>query len=293
MDIVIPEAFAAMPRWWSEGTEWLDHLPDLVKNQCQRWNLRICGHPAHGSNAIVFPVSRGRDKFALRLTPPGPDATDEIRALVFWNGRGTVRLYDSDVPHGASLLELVSSRESLNEVPVPEAMAQLGRIMRLLAVPGAEFAPSTGDIAASRSERLEQEWDHLGRPFAPAVLAEAMHVSRDLKASASNLAVNGDLHSAQVLRSERDGWITVDPLLLRGDIEYDLGRILWTRLDEMRSAAEIVRCFDTVVTEAKIERDRARNWVIFRTVDYWLWGLSVGLTEDPPRCARLLTAMTT
>jgi hypothetical protein len=24
-----------------------------------------------------------------------------------------------------------------------------------------------------------------------------------------------------------------------------------------------------------------------RSVDYWLWGLSVGLTEDPARCARV------
>jgi streptomycin 6-kinase len=48
--------------------------------------------------------------------------------------------------------------------------------------------------------------------------------------------------------------------------------------------------FDTVVTEAALDRDRARDWVVFRTVDYWLWGLKAGLTEDPLRCARLLTA---
>jgi len=25
-----------------------------------------------------------------------------------------------------------------------------------------------------------------------------------------------------------------------------------------------------------------------RCVDYWLWGLSVGLTEDPVRCQRII-----
>jgi streptomycin 6-kinase len=37
------------------------------------------------------------------------------------------------------------------------------------------------------------------------------------------LAVNGDLHSDQLLRGEREPWLTVDPVLLRGDIAYDLG----------------------------------------------------------------------
>jgi hypothetical protein len=37
--------------------------------------------------------------------------------------------------------------------------------------------------------------------------------------------------------------------------------------------------------------ERARDWVVWRTVDYWLWGLSAGLTEDPVRCARLVDAL--
>jgi streptomycin 6-kinase len=55
--------------------------------------------------------------------------------------------------------------------------------------------------------------------------------------------------------------LTVDPKLLRGDVEYDLGRVLWTRLDEMPTASDIVRQFDTVVAAAGIARDRARDWV--------------------------------
>jgi streptomycin 6-kinase len=108
-----------------------------------------------------------------------------------------------------------------------------------------------------------------------------------LSQTTSELAVNADLHSDQVLAGVREAWLTVDPVLYRGDIEFDLAPVLWTRLDEM---TDIVPHFDTVVTEAALDRDRARDWVIFRTVDYWLWGLRSGLTEDPLRCARLLTA---
>jgi len=67
--------------------------------------------------------------------------------------------------------------------------------------------------------------------------------------------------------------------------------VLWTRIDDMRDAAEIRRHFEVVVLQAGLDRDRARDWVVFRSVDYWLWGLEIGLTEDPLRCRRLVSAM--
>jgi hypothetical protein len=79
---------------------------------------------------------------------------------------------------------------------------------------------------------------------------------------------------------------------MRGEVAYDLARVLWTRVDEMPDAAAIVEHFDIVVREARLARDRARDWVVFRSVDYWLWGLGVGLTEDPQRCHRLADTFT-
>jgi streptomycin 6-kinase len=92
----------------------------------------------------------------------------------------------------------------------------------------------------------------------------------------------------RLLAGAREPWLTVDPVLYRGDIEFDLARVLWTRLDEM---PEIPPYFEIAVHEAGLDMDRARHWVVYRTVDYWLWGLSVGLTTDPVRCRRLVSAL--
>ena len=45
------------------------------------------------------------------------------------------------------------------------------------------------------------------------------------------------------------------------------------------------------MSEADLEPECARAWALFRTVDYWLWGLDNGLTQDPVRCARLFAAL--
>ena len=46
--------------------------------------------------------------------------------------------------------------------------------------------------------------------------------------------------------------------------------------------------FDRLVAEVGADRQRARGWAQVWCLDYWLWGLRVGLTEDPARCAALV-----
>lgn len=286
--IELPQTFLDMPRWWTDGKAWLEGLPAAVQAQCEAWDLRVDGELAHGSNAIAVPVERDGESLILRMSPPGAEVLDQVRALRWWDGRGMVRLYDADAGRGAMLLERLG--EPLSTRPVGEAVAVMGRLMRRLAVPAPADAHSTAQIAANRSAQLEDQWNALGRPFDQRFLAAALKVAPALARSTAESAVNGDLHADQVLRGTREAWLAVDPVLYRGDIEHDLARILWTRVDEMADAAEIVGHFDTIVTEAVLDREYARDWVVFRTVDYWLWGLNVGLTEDPIRCHRVLTA---
>jgi hypothetical protein len=40
--------------------------------------------------------------------------------------------------------------------------------------------------------------------------------------------------------------------------------------------------------EAGLDTELARCWTLLRAVDYQLWGLNLGLTEDPARCATVI-----
>jgi streptomycin 6-kinase len=290
--IKLPPSFLAMPRWWHEGEAWLTALAANVAAMCERWRLTPDGTPMHGSNALVVPVRRDGEPLVLRMTPPDDRTAAEVRALRFWDGRGTVRLIDADPARGASLLERLDGEHTLERLPLAEAVPHIARLMRRLAVPAPPNAPSTGDLVRDRLDTLDGDWNRLGRPFPGDVLDTVRADGERLRTPAEDLAVNGDLHFAQVLRGEREPWLAVDPVLLRGDIAYDLARILWTRLDEMATTDEVRRWFAIIVDVAGLDRDRTAAWVRFRTVDYWLWGLNYGLTEDPVRCARLVDVFT-
>jgi streptomycin 6-kinase len=286
--IDLPQTFLEMPRWWHEGSGWLAGLPDSVRVICGQWNLILDGRVMHGSNAIAVPVRRDGEPLVLRMTYPDDRTGDEIRALRFWDGRGTVRILDADPACGASLLERLDGEHTLASLPLPEALPIIARLMRRLAVPAPADARSTATIVQKRTLSFEPDWDRLGQPFPREILDAALAVSDDLATTSSTLAVNGDLHFEQVLRGTRESWLVVDPVLLRGDIDYDLARILWTRLDELATDRDVREAFETIVREAGLDHDRAHAWVLYRTLDYWLWGLGYGLTEDPVRCARLV-----
>ncbi len=287
--IIVPASFRSMPRWWSDGTAWLDALPMLVDAQCERWSLSPDGAPRHGSNALVLPVRRGGEQLALRLTPPGPEVATTIAALDFWSGRGTVELLAADVDHGALLLERLDADRSLASLPPAQALPILGQTIRRLAVPAPAEVRSTGDEAAEEAAGWRSRWSDLARPVPAGMLESAIAAAASVAVPETpDLAVDADLHCEQVLSGVREPWLVVDPILLRGDVGYDLARILWSRLDELGDDADIRRWLGVLVEAAELDRERARLWVVTRAASYLFWGLERGLTEDPPRCRRLL-----
>jgi streptomycin 6-kinase len=287
--IEVPATFRAMPRWWSDGTDWLDRLPELVAAQCELWNLTPEGDLRHGSNALVVLVRRGDERLALRLSPPGDDVATEAAALRFWDGRGTVRLLAADIVRRAQLLEWVTPGRSLHELSLTATAPVLGGVLRRLAVEAPPDTPSTGDLIAADLPDWPGRWRALSAPGPDHLLAAAIEAAEAVREPATPLlAVNGDLHFGQILSAEREPWLVVDPVLLRGDVGYDLGRLLWSRLDELPADRQVRDYLAAVVEAAELEPVRAERLVVVRAMSYLLWGLEHGLTEDPPRCLRLL-----
>jgi streptomycin 6-kinase len=289
--LAVPRSFLDMPRWWHDepGRGWLAELPSLVARLCDQWNLDVDGKPLHGSNALVVPVRRGGDLAALRLAPPGDDVAAETAALSHWAGRGVVQLLNADPGVGASLLERLDHSLSLQSVPVGEAVHVLGELARLLAVPAPDWARSTCAIAREASTNFLHEWERVDQPTSRTVVDSACEMAGWLSEQPVSMdSVNGDLHFEQVLAGRRHPWTVVDPILLSGDREYDVGRVLWSRIDELKNERQIVAAFDAFVAAAEVPPERARAWVIVRSMSYLLWGLQHGLTKDPPNCHRLL-----
>lgn len=119
------------------------------------------------------------------------------------------------------------------------------------------------------------------------VVPDALALQRST-ASQSKFLVNYDLHYADVLASTREPWLAVDPKVVAGDPEFGIAQLLWTRLEDIEANGGLGRLFPVLTDAAELDPGLARSWTLVRCVDYWLWGLSIGLTYDPARCGRIV-----
>lgn len=291
--IEVPAGLARSPRFWHDGAgrAWLEGLPRLVDETCERWGLRPDGEARHGSQALVVPVSSAEGPAALRLTPAGEGAPRDLDALRFWAGSPVVRVLRADEDGATMLLERLDPDRLLSSRPPDEVADVLGRLVAQLAVDAPPpDVPSTADEARSLAELGRKRWHESGRRVPAEVLGTAVGLAGDLTSGPPALAVNGDLHADQVLPDTTGEWRVVDPRLMRGDPAYDLARAVWTTVDRLPDADAILRFTDRLVGATGLDRSRAEAWLIVRTVAYWLWCLETGLTEDPVRCARFVAA---
>ncbi|MEU0569385.1 aminoglycoside phosphotransferase family protein [Nonomuraea sp. NPDC005983] len=293
--ITVPESFRAWGRWQREGEagrRWLAALPDLVSEHCVRWGLRIDGDPMHGDNGLAVPVSRGDEPLVLKVSWPDESVAEQVKALRVWNGRAMVLLVDAAPSGGAMLLERLDPGRSLRDLPLEDAVPLIGRLLRRLAVPAVGDFRSTWEVAAELRGSLRDRWEAVGRPFPARVLDIALGLAGEMAAERPSEMVNRDLHYLQVLPGRREPWLAVDPLPLVGAIEYQAGQLLWTRYDEMAGGRRLRWCLDALIEAAEMDRHRARSWAVLRSVDYLLWGLDAGFTEDPVRCERIVEELT-
>jgi streptomycin 6-kinase len=284
--ITIPEAFAAatIRREGEAGRRWLADLPPLVEQICAQWGLVAEGPVLHGYLALVIPARRADQPCVLKISWRDEATREEEAALTAWAGRGAVRLLASEPSLGALLLERLDHTRRLSAVPIEDATPIAGRLLRRLAIPAPAGLRPLATVAEELAQTLPVRWQQLGRPLAPRLLDQTCDLARQLGPTGQRLLVNYDLHYDDILAGQREPWLAVDPKVVVGDSEYGLAQLLWTRLDEMAAAGGLARHFDRLTEAAELDRSLARAWTLVRCVDYWLWGLSVGLTEDPVRC---------
>lgn len=294
--IVVPPRFA---EWRARvdgeaGRAWVAALPDLVDRLCAEWGLvPDDAPPLHGGLGLVVMVHRAGAPCVLKVGRPEDTAVDEVTALRAWDGRGAVRLFEADPGSGALLLERLDPHRTLHDLGLWEAAEVAGGLIRRLAVPAPPGVRSLSGIARVMAEHLPPRQRALGDPVPRAWVDAARGLAAELGDQDHDVLVHADLHYGNVLAASREPWLAVDPRAVRGRPEFSVPELLWTRADDeaLDSDAAVRRLLRVLVSAGGLDPGAAHGWAVARCVDYWLWGLENGLTIDPARCERVLTAL--
>jgi streptomycin 6-kinase len=212
------------------GRMWIGDLPALLETCTRRWALTI-GDPFALSYNYVAPVTREDGTEAVLKAGVPRRAFDlEIAALRLYDGRGAVRLIDSDRTEGVMLLERVHPGTMLSEaVADDEEATRAGAAVMLRLwhrLPPEHQFPSVGEWAEALPQ-VRAMCDGGTGPLPERIfeLGESLFVEL-LASQEEPVLLHGDLHHYNILRSERDGWIAIDPQGVAGERGFELGAFL-------------------------------------------------------------------
>lgn len=284
----IPSELTARAGLGDDWATWLDALPRLVDELVEEWELRPQGPVWNGYCSVAIPVrTASRQAAVLKVGLPDEESAPEAVALQRWQGRGAVRLLRADPARRALLLERLS-RTDLSDHWDQQACEIVAGLYAQLHVPVMPQLPSQRARVQRWAEQLRADAREV--PIPRRMVDEALTLARDLTAEPDRCVIHGDLHYANVLLGSRDGedhWFATDPKPANGEPAYELEPMLRNRFEEYGQVSsvrdDVRRRFHALIDVAGIEEDRARGWVIVRSVlnAHWAHQDAVRASRQP------------
>jgi len=236
-----------------------------VRDLERRWSLTLDA-PFDGEDvscAWVASVTLATGKSAvLKIGMPHFEGEHELQGLLFWDGDPTVLLLKADIGHGAMLLERCepgTTLRVLSEIDQDVILsALLRRLWRSPATPHS-FRPLSALMQYWSGETLadSQRWLDAG------LVLEGLRLFEELpRTAAVEVLLATDLHAGNVLRSQREPWLVIDPKPFVGDPAYDLTQHLFNCHSRLRfdPHGTIRRTADLCA----VDYERVRLWTFAR-----------------------------
>jgi streptomycin 6-kinase len=274
----VPPELAARARLGPRWVSWLDELPRTVAAIVEEWQLTVDGAPGHGFCSVVLPVrTTGGRPAALKVALPDDENEHEHLALQRWHGNGAVLLLRADPRRYAMLLERLHP-EDLSELWDVEACEVIAGLYSRLHVPA---LPQLRTVT-SYVERWNAGLAALPNdaPVPRRLVEQALSLAADFLTddASTGTTIHGDLHYGNVLAADREPWLVIDPKPMSGDRHYEVAPVLWNRWAEVLASGRVREAvrqrFHAVVDTAGLDEDRARDWVVVRSLHNAYWTLA-------------------
>ncbi|MEU5901414.1 MULTISPECIES: aminoglycoside phosphotransferase family protein [Streptomyces] len=291
IDIRVPDELVESQHLYAgePGRAFIAALPARVREFVERWELTVDGDPMHGMAALVLPVvCADGTPAAVKFQLLDEETEGEPVALRVWDGDGAVRLLDHDAATGTMLLERLDSGRMLSTMAdTRKAVLVLAELLaRLTATPAPEGMRRLGDIAAEMVDDLPQALRTIADPAERALVERCGGAVREVMGEPGDRMLHWDLHFENVLASDREPWLAIDPKPLAGDPGFDL----WPAIDNKFDADDVLWRFDAMTEVLSLDRERARAWTLGRVLQNALWEAEDGrpMVADDMEIARRL-----
>jgi streptomycin 6-kinase len=246
---------------------WLVTLPELLDKLVALWFLRLeAPFDPGGTCSWVCPVVRfDGTQAVLKLAMPHMEGKHEIQGLRYWSGRSMVKLLEADDRSGAMLLERCLPGTTLRSELEPAQDVIIAGVLRRVwesttnAADLDDFRPLSQMINFWCEETIAQKnlWPDTG------LVDEGLRVMKELARPApTDVLLSTDLHAGNVLRSQRESWLAIDPKPFVGDRSYDPVQHLVNCEARLHSNPDYL--VKRIASLTEVDPERLRLWTFAR-----------------------------
>lgn len=266
---------------------WLAALPEQIEQVAHDWKLEL-GAPyvPSGQCAWVAPVrDRHGRELVLKVGWQHIEAEHEADGLRVWDGDGAVRCLASRVTEdsAALLLERCTPGVQLwSALPEREQDVVIAALLRRLWA----HRPPPGHPFRSLEAVCDHWADQTTGGADAGLVSEGMALLRELPRTAErSVLLATDLHGGNVLSSQREPWLAIDPKPIVGDPGFDTVQHMLNC--DRRLAEDPASLADRMARLTDTDPQRVRLWLFARCAQESVGDLS--MREAAQQLASTLT----
>ncbi len=260
------------------GRTWLETLEIRVETFLARWELTLESVvPNLSYNYVAKVVDSEGTRLILKLGVPNYDFQNEVRCLQAYDGNGCVKLIKTDVKHGAMLLDRLEPGIMLTAETDEEAVIhhyiKVWKAIRRPLPTGAIF-PSIMDWATGLI-RYKERYQGSDAPISIEAVNLAEQWFQELaETSEGPELLHGDLHHENILYSEHQGWLAIDPKGVTGDLYFDIVSFLINQLHNKPNPKDLLKLrIDLLCKELQLDRARLLKAAAAMSTLFACWGI--------------------
>lgn len=255
-----------------EGKTWFENIPSIITTYEERWSLRVLP-PYDLTYNYITPVKRSDGSRAVLKIgyPKDKEFQSEIDMLEACNGEGMVRLLKADRANTVILIEEVTPGMPLSTITDDsQATKILTSVMRKVWKPLPNKHHFT--IIADWTKALYEP----SNPFPSNFVHKAIPLLEELlRTSSPPVLTHADLHQDNILKSDRAGWLAIDPKGVAAEPCYDTTAMIRNPYNILHTVQNIDNLLHNRIKimsqELGFDPERIRMWCFVQTVLSGIW----------------------
>lgn len=263
-----------------DGELWLKNIPQRISEYEKIWSLTVLPPFTLTYNYVAPAIRTDGSNVVIKMGfPKEKEFQTEINALEVFNGEGIEKLLEADRDAGVILIERVMPGIPVSELEDEQATKRIASVINRLHKPVPanntfiSISEWTKDLFSVR------DWyNGTTGPLPQYLIDKAQSLFTDLIATqATPVLVHGDLHHDNVLSSQRDEWLAIDPKGIIAEPCYETAAMLRNpggRVLKQSNPSEFLkRRIQLLAEELAFDEQRMLQWAIAQTTLAAIWSM--------------------